>query len=158
MTREKAIARVEVGCVAIYRKQITDDDVFRFAEASGDFNPVHMDGDYACRTVFGDRIAHGILTLGIVSAALAKLPGVVVYISQSVRFLHPVKIGDTIEAAVYVTDKHLEKSEVGLRTTCRNQNGDLVLDGEARVKLFDLRPGSLPVRLAGAQTTEAAAS
>src|SRR5512134_2330979 len=118
MARERAIARVDVGHVSMYRKKITDDDIFRFAEASGDFNPVHVDGDYACRTVFGDRVAHGVLTLGLVSAALARLPGVVVYTSQNVKFLHPVRIGDTIEAAVHVTDKLPEKSELGLRTTC----------------------------------------
>jgi 3-hydroxybutyryl-CoA dehydratase len=130
---------VDVGFVAKYRKTIRDEDVFRFAEASGDFNPVHVDECYASRTPFGDRIAHGILTLGLVSAALTRLPGVVVYSSQNVRFLRPVKIGDTVEAAAYVTHVTPEKNEAKLRTTCINQNGELVLDGEALVRLYDLR-------------------
>jgi 3-hydroxybutyryl-CoA dehydratase len=153
MATNRAIARVGVGFVTTYRKTIKDEDIFRFAEASGDFNPVHVDDYFASRTVFGDRIAHGILTLGLVSAALTKLPGVVVFTSQNTRFLRPVKIGDTIEAAVYVTHVTPEKSEARLRTTCRNQNGELVLDGEANVRLFDLQSDRSTAALAGVAGT-----
>ena len=105
---------------------------------SGDFNPLHLDEEYAKRTIFGHRIAHGILTLGLISAALTKLPGVVIYISQSVKFTRPVNIGDVIEAFVEVVEKSEGRGEAKLRTYARNQNGEQVLDGEPKVKLLDL--------------------
>ena len=138
---QKAITQVEVGFSRRFSKTITDEDIRKFSEVTGDFNPIHLDQEYASKTIFKERIAHGILIVGLVSAALAKLPGVVVYLSQSAKFIRPVRIGDTIEALVEVIDKHPEKSEVLLKTTCRNQRGEPVLDGEARVKLFDLKQG-----------------
>ncbi len=136
---EKAITQVEVGFKANFSKMITDEDVRKFAEASGDFNPLHLNEEHASRTIFGERIAHGILVLGLVSAALTKLPGVVVYLQQNVKFVRPVKMGDVIEAVVEVVEKTAEKSELRLRTICRNQRGEQILDGEARVKLLDLK-------------------
>lgn len=135
----RAIDKVDIGFTASFAKTVTEEDIRKFSEVSGDFNPLHRDPDYAGRTPFGERIAHGILVLGLVSAALTRLPGVVVYLSQNTRFLRPVKIGDTVEASVQVTDKLKEKSELALKTVCRNQRGEQVVDGEARVKLFDLR-------------------
>ncbi len=141
-TTRRAIESVDVGhSVSVFR-EITEADIQKFAEVSGDFNPLHLDEEYARRTIFGGRIAHGILALGLISAALAKLPGVVVYLSQSVKFTRPVRIGDTIEAVVEVVDKVAEKSGVRLRTFCRNQRGESVLEGEARVKLLDLKKSS----------------
>lgn len=139
--RERAIDRVDVGLKISFSKTITDQDIRKFADASGDLNPLHLDDDYAGKTIFGERIAHGILIVGLISAALTRLPGVVVYLSQSVKFIRPVKIGNTIEALVEVTEKTAEKSEVRLKTTCRNQRCEQVLDGEAQVKLLDLRQG-----------------
>lgn len=135
----RAIDQVEIGFHTCFGKTITEDMILKFAELSGDCSPLHLDESIAKRTIFGERIAHGILMLGPVSAALAQLPGIVVYLSQNVRFLRPVKIGDTIEAHVEVTDKTPEKSEAGLKTYCHNQRGEVVLTGEARVKLLDLR-------------------
>lgn len=136
--KQRAISQVGAGLTSRFSKTITDEDIRKFSEATGDLNPLHLDKDYASRTVFGDRIAHGILTVGLVSAALSKLPGVVVYLSQNIRFMKPVKIGDTIEAVVEVIEVTPEKSQLRLKTTCSNQRGEQVLDGEAQVKLFDL--------------------
>ncbi|MBI2933997.1 MAG: MaoC family dehydratase [Chloroflexi bacterium] len=136
----RAIDQIDIGFSARFRKTVSDEDIRKFAEVSGDFNPLHLDQAYAARTFFKERIAHGILVAGLVSAALTKLPGMVVYLSQNMRFLRPVKIGDDIEARVEVTGKVVERSELALKTTCWNQRGEQVLDGEARVKLFDLRP------------------
>ncbi|MBI4334290.1 MAG: MaoC family dehydratase [Chloroflexi bacterium] len=134
----RAIDQVQVGAATRFHKTVTGEDIRKYAEVSGDFNPLHLDEVFARKTVFGDRIAHGMLTLGFVSAALAKLPGTVVYLSQSVKFLRPVKIRDTIEAVAEVVERVPDKGQVVLKTTCSNQRGELVLEGEARVKLFDL--------------------
>lgn len=138
---QKAITQIDVGFSTSFRKTITDEDIRKFSEATGDFNQLHLNPEYASKTIFKERIAHGILIVGLVSAALTRLPGVVVYLSQSVNFTRPVKIGDTIEAIAEVIDKVQEKSEILLKTTCRNQRGEQVLDGEARIKLFDLKQG-----------------
>lgn len=114
---EKAIEQVDIGLKISFVKTITDQDIRKFADVSGDFHPLHLDDEYASRTIFGERVAHGILTVGLISAALARLPGVVVYLTQSAKFIRPVKIGDTIEALAEVMEKTAEKSEVRLRTT-----------------------------------------
>jgi acyl dehydratase len=134
----KAISQVEVGFRSSFSKAITEEDIRKFAEVSGDLNPLHLDEGYAKRTIFGRRIAHGIMTLGLVSAALSKLPGYVIYASQSVEFTRPVNIGDVVEAVVEVVEKSADRSEVKLRTFARNQRGEQILDGEAKVRLFDL--------------------
>jgi len=89
----KAITQVEVGFSASFTRTVTEEDIRKFAEVSSDFNPLHHDQEYARRTIFGERIAHGILVLGPVSTALTRLPGVVVYLSQNARFLRPVRLG-----------------------------------------------------------------
>jgi len=136
---EKAIEKVQVGFKASVSKTITPEVIRKFAEVSEDHNPLHLDEEYAKKTVFGERIAHGILAVGFISAALTKLPGTVVYLSQTVEFSKPVKIGDTIEAIVEVEEITREKSQVKLKTYCQNQRGEQVLRGEAKVKLFDLK-------------------
>ncbi len=141
-TTRRAIDAVDAGHTVSVSRKITEADIQKFAEVSGDFNPLHLDEEYARRTIFGSRIAHGIMAVGLISAALAQLPGVVVYLSQSVQFIRPVRIGDTIEAVVEVIEKAAEESEVRLRTFCRNQRGEPVLEGEARVKLLDLKETS----------------
>lgn len=135
----RAIEQVNVGFKESVTKTITAEDIRKFAEVSTDFNPLHLDDEYAGKTIFGERIAHGILAVGLISAALAKLPGTVVYLSQEARFTRPVKIGDVVEAIAEVEEVNIERSQVRLKTYCVNQNGDEVVDGEARVKLFDLK-------------------
>ncbi len=135
----RAIEQLETGTRTSFAKTITDNDIRMFAEVSGDHNPLHLDDAAAKRTIFGGRIAHGILSLGLVSAALAKLPGVTVYLSQTAKFLRPVRIGDNIEAIAEVVEKTPEKNEARLRTYCRNQDGETVLEGEARIKVLDYK-------------------
>jgi Acyl dehydratase len=125
-----------IGKTAEFSKAITDEDVMTFAEVTGDFNPVHVDEAAAAKTRFGGRIAHGMLSAGLVSAAIGnKLPGAgSIYLGQTLRFTLPVRIGDTITATIAVTEI-LPKRRVKLSTICTNQNGEKVLDGEATVML-----------------------
>lgn len=131
----KTINQLEIRQRASMRKTITEADVAAFAQISGDTNPVHLDKEYAAKTMFKERIAHGMLTAGLISAVLGtQLPGVgCIYLSQSLKFVAPVKLGDTVEAEVEVIEKLEEKNRVRLRTVCRNQSGQVVIDGEALV-------------------------
>jgi 3-hydroxybutyryl-CoA dehydratase len=128
-------AELEVGQAAEFTKTVTETDVVMYAGITGDFNPMHVDQTYAQATQFGGRIAHGMLTAGFISAVLGmKLPGEgSIYMSQSLRFTRPVRIGDTITARIEVIELFPQKKRVRLATTCRNQNGEGVLDGEALV-------------------------
>lgn len=124
-----------VGQSAERSRTVTESDVARFAEVTGDFNPVHVDEEAARRSRFGGRIAHGMLSAGLISAVLGMdLPGPgAIYTAQTLRFTRPVRIGDTITARVAVLELVPEKRRVRLSTTCTNQDGALVLDGEATV-------------------------
>ncbi len=135
MEHGKTIDQLNIGDRASISQQITERDVIRFAELTGDINPIHMDRFYAEQTIFGERIAHGMLTASLISAVLGmKLPGPGnIYISQSLKFRAPVKFGDVIEAEVEVIEKIPERNRVRLRTTCRNQDDTVVLEGEAVV-------------------------
>jgi 3-hydroxybutyryl-CoA dehydratase len=114
---------------------ITAREIDLFAEATGDKNPVHLDEEFAATTQFGGRIAHGMLTAGLVSAAIAsKLPGPgSIYLGQTLRFTKPVRLGDTVTVRLEVIEVITAKRRVRLATTCTNQNGETVLDGEATV-------------------------
>ena len=122
-----------IGQKAVFTKAITTADIEAFAAATGDKNPVHLDDAYAATTRFGGRIAHGILTVGLISACIAQnWPGSI-YLSQQVRFVKPVRPDDVISAEVEVTAHDVEKSRVTLRTVCVNQRGEQVVDGIAEV-------------------------
>lgn len=138
---------LEVGQTAEFEKTISSEDVMRFAEITGDFNPVHVDEVTAAASPFGGRIAHGMLTAGLISAALAgKLPGPgSIYLSQSLRFTRPVRIGDTVTVFVQLTELVVPKRRAKLSTVCRNQRGETVLEGEALVLLPE-EAGATPVR------------
>lgn len=114
---------------------ITDDTIHAFAEVTGDNNPLHLDDDYAAGTRFGRRIAHGMIAAGLVSAAIANdMPGPgTVYLNQTLKFKLPVYPGDTVTATVEVLSVRPDKPIVTLSTVCANQNGDVVLEGEAVV-------------------------
>ena len=132
------ILGVKVGDRAEFEKAVTAEDIALFAQVSGDTNPLHRDAEYAAKTRFGECIAHGMLTAGFISAALGtKLAPhcCVVYLSQSLRFLRPVKIGDTVKAVAFVKGIEPEKRIVTIETDCFNQNGDPVVKGEAVVLL-----------------------
>jgi 3-hydroxybutyryl-CoA dehydratase len=126
---------LQVGDTDSLTKTITDDDIRAFADLTGDHNPVHLDDDFAQTTRFGRRIAHGMLSAGLISAVLAnKLPGTgTVYLSQSLSFVAPVYPGDTITARVTVAKVREDKPIVTLETVCTNQKGEPVIRGEAVV-------------------------
>ncbi|MBN2228400.1 MAG: MaoC family dehydratase [Candidatus Thorarchaeota archaeon] len=117
---------------------LTEDDIQRFGDLSGDYNPLHFDEQWAKRTMFGSRIAHGLLTASFISTAIGMhLPGPgTIYMSQSMRFLGPVRIGDTIKTIVEIIGLDDSKERVSLRTSCFNQDGKAVLDGEAMVSIM----------------------
>ena len=125
---------IRVGQSAEYSKVVSDEDVRAFAQITGDFNPVHIDEEAAKRTRFGGRIAHGMLSAGLVSAAIAnKLPGAgSIYLGQALRFTAPVRIGDTSTVSLSVLEL-MSKKRIRLATVRRNQKGDTVLDGEATI-------------------------
>jgi 3-hydroxybutyryl-CoA dehydratase len=133
----KSFDQFKVGDQARFRKTIVESDVYLFAGITGDLNPVHVDAEFAGTTVFGSRVAHGMLTGGLISAVLGtRLPGPgTIYLSQTLKFLLPVYPGDTITAEVEVVEKIAGKNRLRLRTTCYNQKGEAVLDGEAVVVL-----------------------
>lgn len=124
-----------VGQTAEFSKTVTEADVVLFAGVTGDFNPAHLDAVYAGKSRFGGRIAHGMLTASFFSTVLAmRLPGPgTIYLSQSLRFLRPVKLGDTVTARVEVAELFPSRRRVRLLTTCHNQEGEAVIDGEAVV-------------------------
>jgi len=124
---------IEIGATASRTKTFTDEDVRGFAVVSGDENPVHLDENYAASTRFGQRIVHGMLTAGLISATLANdLPGVgTIYMSQTLQFKAPVFIGETITATVTVTKFRADRGIATLTTVCTNQDGKVVLEGEA---------------------------
>jgi 3-hydroxybutyryl-CoA dehydratase len=129
----KSIDELRVGDSAQISKTITESDIELFARATGDFNPVHLDQAYAEKTSFKGRIAHGLLSVGLLSTILGNtLPGHgTIYLSQEVKFLAPVRIGDTITAKVEVIELIPEKNRAKFRTTCTNQDGKLVVEGTA---------------------------
>lgn len=128
---------LEVGDSAKIEKKVSEEDIIQFAEITGDKNPVHLDEDYAKQTVFGTRIAHGMLSAGYISAVLGmKLPGPgAVYMEQTLTFLAPVRIGDTITATAEVTEIGEKRKTAKLKTTCTNQDGVVVLKGIATISL-----------------------
>ena len=129
----KPIAHIKIGDAAQIVKTITEGDIELFAKATGDFNPVHLDAAYAEKTMFKGRIAHGLLSVGFFSTLLGNvLPGHgTIYLSQEVKFLAPVRIGDTITAKVEALELIPEKNRAKFRTSCTNQDGKLVVDGTA---------------------------
>lgn len=133
MTKGKSIDELRVGDSAQISKRITEGDIELFARVTGDFNPVHLDHAYAEKTMFKGRIAHGLLSVGLLSSILGNiLPGYgTIYLSQEVKFLAPVRIGDTITARVEIIELIPEKNKAKFRTTCINQDGKMVVDGVA---------------------------
>ena len=129
---------IKMGQSAEVIHTVTEKDIQVFGDLSGDYNPLHFNEDWAKTTMFGGRIAHGILTAAFISAAIGMhLPGPgTIYMSQSMRFLGPVRIGDTITARVEVVMLNDEKERITLKTTCTNQEGKVVMDGEALVTLM----------------------
>ncbi|MGF1455890.1 MAG: MaoC family dehydratase [Alphaproteobacteria bacterium] len=122
------------GMVAYFSKTVSEADIVLFAGVTGDTNPVHLDESYAATTAFGGRIAHGMLTAGLISAVIGtKLPGPgAIYMGQTLKFRAPVRIGDTVIAAVEVAAIDHTKKRVTLACRC-SVNDKIVADGEALI-------------------------
>ena len=129
------VAQIEVGQTAEFTKTVSESDVYGFAGITGDFNPVHVDQVAAESTMFEGRIAHGMLTAAFISTVIGmELPGPgVIYVSQSLRFTAPVRIGDTVTARVEVSEVNRERNRVTLATRCVNQDDEVVAEGESLV-------------------------
>ena len=127
---------LSVGMAETLSKTIASSDVVGFAQLTGDRNPIHLSEHFAAKTPFKGRIAHGLYTASLISAVIGtRLPGPgAVYISQTLRFLAPVKIGETIDAIVEVAELIEEKHRARLRCTCK-VGSTVVLEGEALVKI-----------------------
>ena len=129
------IDAIAVGDSAQITRRVTDGDIAGFVDAVGDYNPVHSDRGYAAATVFKEPIAPGIWTAGLISAVIGtRLPGPgAIYLAQDLKFLKPVKAGDSISARVEVIEVNRDKNRIRLRTVCTNQRAEAVLTGEAVV-------------------------
>lgn len=127
-----------IGQKEEYTKRITEEDIQMYARATGDYNYLHLNDEKAQKSIFKGRIAHGMLTAGLVSAVLGtKLPGEgSVFMAQSLSFIKPVRIDDTITARVEISNIDIERNIVTLNTKCFNQKQEIVLDGEARLKVL----------------------
>jgi len=125
-----------LGLTETLSKTIESSDVVGFAEVTGDRNPIHLSEHFAAKTPFGGRIAHGLYTASLISAVLGtRLPGPgAIYISQTLNFRAPVRIDDTVDVTVTVTELVPEKFRARLRCEC-SVGGEIVLDGEALVKV-----------------------
>ena len=130
----KFLEELSVGQSAQLVRTVGEADLVAFAAVTGDTNPVHLDADYAATTSFGERIAHGMLSAGYISAVLGTtLPGPgAIYLSQTLKFKRPVRIGDEVTAVVTISEINAAKAQVTLATVCK-VNGKAVVDGEAVV-------------------------
>jgi len=131
----KTINEIKVGDSAEFAKTISESDIYLFAGVTGDLNPFHVNEEYSKKTFFKGRIAHGMLLAGFISTVVGcKLPGPgAIYVKQELKFMAPARIGDTITAKATVTEVVADKNRVVLQTTCTNQSGEVVLDGQAMV-------------------------
>lgn len=128
---------IKVGDRAVLQRRITEEDIEKFAEVTGDKNPVHLDEEYARNSFFGRRIAHGMLTAGLISTLLGNvLPGPgTIYLRQELKFKAPVYPGELITAAVEVSARDDARRRLRLKTWCSSEEGKTVLEGEAEVML-----------------------
>jgi acyl dehydratase/CBS domain-containing protein len=132
-------AQIDVGDTVRFSKTLSAADVEAFAEASGDTNRLHLDGEYAAGSRFGGRIAHGTLVVGIVSAALARLPGLTIYLSQDMSYLGPVPLDERVTAECEVLE-HIGENRFRLSTAVHRSDDETVVDGEAVVMSDEIPP------------------
>ena len=132
MVREVKFADIAIGDTASFSKTITEHDVYAFAGLSGNFNPVHVDEEFARTTRFKGRIAHGLLAAGLISTVIGTaLPGAnAIYLAQELVFKSPVMLGDTLTALVEVIEKIDAKKRIIFKTSVTNQNGVVVIEGK----------------------------
>lgn len=135
---KKKFKELKIGEKSTFEKTITEADVFAFAGICGDFNPLHVSKEFAKNSMFKARIAHGLLVAGLIDATLVGICGMgAIHISQSCRFKAPVKIGDTITVESELAEKTTEKNRLKIVSTLKNQDGTVVLTGEAETMLPD---------------------
>lgn len=130
------IDSLQKGQQASFSKTISESDIYQFAGITGDLNPVHVDETYAAKTRFGRRIAHGMLTSAFICTVLGtKLPGIgTIHVSQTLEFLRPVYIGDTVTVILEVVEINTEKKLVTISCLIQNQSGEAVVKGSSVVK------------------------
>lgn len=129
-----------IGQKAYYVKKISEDDVIGFGNITDDYNYIHFNEEKATHTIFKGRIVHGMLTAGLISKVIGtQLPGEgSIYLEQHIKFLKPVRIGDTIKAEVEIEIIDYEKNNIFLRTICcNNDTSEIVIDGQAKVKYLE---------------------
>lgn len=137
MAAERRYEEIRIGDQASVSKTISEWDVYTFAGLTGDYNPVHINCEFAKDSLFGQRIAHGMLTAAFISTVLGTvLPGVnTIYLAQELKFKKPVFYGDTITARVEVENKDDRRRSLDLKTVVSNQKGENVVEGRAQVML-----------------------
>lgn len=136
-TRGLTFEEIELGMQASVENTVMDEDIRSFATVSGDYNPVHLDAEFAKGTPFGNRISHGMLTASYISAVFGMhLPGPgAIYVTQTLNFKRPVWIGDVIRTTVTVAEMFPQKRRVRFECMCRNAEGKVVLEGEAMLMI-----------------------
>lgn len=129
---------IKIGDTFSTSREVTDDVIRKFAEVSGDYNPIHLDDDFAAKTRFGRRIAHGMLSGAFISAVLGNefRERKIIYLSQTMKFTAPVYLGDTVTTTATVTGIREDKGIVTLETVCTNQDGEVTLKGESAVMVL----------------------
>ena len=129
---------LKIGDFFSTERKVTDELIRKFAELSGDFNPIHLDEEFARSTRFGRRIAHGMLSGAFISSVLGNefKERKIVYLSQTMKFIAPVFIDEVITTTAMVTKVREDKPIVTLETICKNQNGETTLKGEAAVMIL----------------------
>lgn len=130
---------LKIGDTFSVSKEITDELIREFADVSGDYNPLHLDEEFAKDTRFGKRIAHGMLTASFISAVLGYKLSVrkIVYLGQTLKFKHPTFIGDVVTAKATVKKVREDKPIIKIETICENQDGTVLVEGEATIMLLD---------------------
>ena len=127
---------IQVGDKATFSKTMTESDIFAFSAITGDFNPIHVDVEFAKESIFKQRVVHGMLTAGLVDQTLTHIGGAGnVHLSQFVKFMAPVHIGDTVTVTSEVANKDAAKNRVTVKSTVTNQAGKTVLEGEALIMI-----------------------
>jgi acyl dehydratase len=133
---------VVVGDRIRFSKRLTEEEIRVFADASGDTNRLHLDPEFAEKTRFGRQIVHGTLVSGVISAALARLPGLTIYLSQDLQFLGPVDVGERVTAVCEVVED-LGDGRYRLTTVVEDEDGETVIDGEAIVLIDEAPEGAV---------------
>jgi 3-hydroxybutyryl-CoA dehydratase len=141
MAEKKGMEALEIGNVERMSKTISEADVYAFAGITGDFYGVHVDEEFAKKTRYGTRIAHGALLVGFISTVMGKIaaqippPGGVSY-RYDVKFVAPVKFGDTVTTELKIVEKNMERSEIISQVLSTNQRGEKVLEGKTTLKVI----------------------